>query len=98
MIRRPPRSTLFPYTTLFRSYKRCGGCNMQHLSYDEQVNFKQQRVAREFERQKIEVEHWAQAITSEPFGYRRKARLGVRLSKQSKQNIVGFREDRKSVV
>src|SRR5438309_6177800 len=25
MIRRPPRSTLFPYTTLFRSYdKKCG--------------------------------------------------------------------------
>src|SRR2546429_4112060 len=23
MIRRPPRSTLFPYTTLFRSAKRC---------------------------------------------------------------------------
>src|SRR3712207_7053611 len=28
MIRRPPRSTLFPYTTLFRSAERCrgGGC------------------------------------------------------------------------
>src|SRR5258708_10112981 len=25
MIRRPPRSTLFPYTTLFRSYIRIGG-------------------------------------------------------------------------
>src|SRR2546422_4105478 len=25
MIRRPPRSTLFPYTTLFRS-RRCRGC------------------------------------------------------------------------
>src|SRR5260221_964598 len=24
MIRRPPRSTLFPYTTLFRSSHRCG--------------------------------------------------------------------------
>src|SRR2546422_4692482 len=24
MIRRPPRSTLFPYTTLFRSYLRAG--------------------------------------------------------------------------
>src|SRR5438094_2714556 len=24
MIRRPPRSTLFPYTTLFRSKPRCG--------------------------------------------------------------------------
>src|SRR2546430_12580842 len=23
MIRRPPRSTLFPYTTLFRSHERC---------------------------------------------------------------------------
>src|SRR3712207_8934669 len=26
MIRRPPRSTLFPYTTLFRSDPRDGGC------------------------------------------------------------------------
>src|SRR2546422_3688909 len=28
MIRRPPRSTLFPYTTLFRSWRStfCGGC------------------------------------------------------------------------
>src|SRR2546427_4699326 len=25
MIRRPPRSTLFPYTTLFRSPSGCGG-------------------------------------------------------------------------
>src|SRR3712207_7850433 len=25
MIRRPPRSTLFPYTTLFRSHQRHGG-------------------------------------------------------------------------
>src|SRR2546427_3400823 len=25
MIRRPPRSTLFPYTTLFRSCRRVGG-------------------------------------------------------------------------
>src|SRR2546430_12568489 len=24
MIRRPPRSTLFPYTTLFRSFHTCG--------------------------------------------------------------------------
>src|SRR5260370_18389468 len=29
MIRRPPRSTLFPYTTLFRSRPRVGG---KHLS------------------------------------------------------------------
>src|SRR2546429_7146817 len=27
MIRRPPRSTLFPYTTLFRSVHNVGPCN-----------------------------------------------------------------------
>src|SRR5258706_10501229 len=32
MIRRPPRSTLFPYTTLFRSHLRSG---RQHYSRDE---------------------------------------------------------------
>src|SRR5256885_3335809 len=32
MIRRPPRSTLFPYTTLFRSELRLGvGCDVQEL-------------------------------------------------------------------
>src|SRR3712207_7853028 len=29
MIRRPPRSTLFPYTTLFRSVKVCGITNLE---------------------------------------------------------------------
>src|SRR2546426_12632657 len=28
MIRRPPRSTLFPYTTLFRSQARDEGCDL----------------------------------------------------------------------
>src|SRR5437762_11307001 len=29
MIRRPPRSTLFPYTTLFRSHTSAGDCSEQ---------------------------------------------------------------------
>src|SRR3712207_8698295 len=35
MIRRPPRSTLFPYTTLFRSSAagaRGGGCHARHCA------------------------------------------------------------------
>src|SRR2546427_9395216 len=32
MIRRPPRSTLFPYTTLFRSHQGTTGCiRLRHL-------------------------------------------------------------------
>src|SRR2546427_8095003 len=36
MIRRPPRSTLFPYTTLFRSREQFPGCRF-HSFADEHV-------------------------------------------------------------
>src|SRR5947199_8100831 len=42
MIRRPPRSTLFPYTTLFRSWSRCSFCWVPEMSTDARV---QSRVA-----------------------------------------------------
>lgn len=73
-------------------YQRCGGCDIQHMHYDAQVAFKQQRVMREFERQKIPVAQWQPAIVAEPWHYRRKARLGVRYSKERKTLFVGFRE------
>src|SRR5256886_16473220 len=34
MIRRPPRSTLFPYTTLFRSRSRLAGCREGAIATD----------------------------------------------------------------
>src|SRR2546430_7679245 len=48
MIRRPPRSTLFPYTTLFRSYRRA--VELAESSYRPLVTygvflFKQGRIA-----------------------------------------------------
>src|SRR2546429_2429796 len=36
MIRRPPRSTLFPYTTLFRSHLRNAGLALLHGGQTEQ--------------------------------------------------------------
>src|SRR5690349_24964194 len=35
MIRRPPRSTLFPYTTLFRSHRHRGHHGQGRVSLDE---------------------------------------------------------------
>src|SRR2546425_5112008 len=35
MIRRPPRSTLFPYTTLFRSYRKLNEFDAAEESYAE---------------------------------------------------------------
>src|SRR3989449_7763171 len=39
MIRRPPRSTLFPYTTLFRSHPARQGRNMRSLWRDRRAAF-----------------------------------------------------------
>src|SRR3712207_8764546 len=36
MIRRPPRSTLFPYTTLFRSFRRCC-CRERAAQHDQEA-------------------------------------------------------------
>src|SRR2546422_8391823 len=37
MIRRPPRSTLFPYTTLFRSREAGGGEPRPRVGHDERL-------------------------------------------------------------
>src|SRR3712207_8662155 len=37
MIRRPPRSTLFPYTTLFRSGAGCSGSRAPQAASDKQT-------------------------------------------------------------
>src|SRR2546429_5916912 len=37
MIRRPPRSTLFPYTTLFRSNQKSGPCRWRTAGPREQT-------------------------------------------------------------
>ncbi len=74
-------------------YRRCGGCDLQHMTADAQVAFKQARVERELSRQKVAAPQWSQALTGDAWGYRRKARLGVRFSKDQNTNFVGFREE-----
>src|SRR3989442_7640322 len=45
MIRRPPRSTLFPYTTLFRSVGGCPSLGQPQRSLIAQKNTTESRVA-----------------------------------------------------
>src|SRR3712207_8188301 len=37
MIRRPPRSTLFPYTTLFRSCHRSASCREYRADHEREI-------------------------------------------------------------
>ncbi len=73
-------------------YQRCGGCDLQHLSYQAQLVFKQQRVEREFHRQGLSVSQWEPALSGNSLHYRRKARLGIRYSKEKNEIYFGFRE------
>src|SRR5690242_21395383 len=43
MIRRPPRSTLFPYTTLFRSGLKIAAHDMSHYTTTERLEASQRR-------------------------------------------------------
>src|SRR5256885_12869653 len=46
MIRRPPRSTLFPYTTLFRSQERRQSSSLLHVSAPDEQRRSQNRHCR----------------------------------------------------
>src|SRR2546425_8714212 len=56
MIRRPPRSTLFPYTTLFRSQIFLGREIAQHRDYSEETSIRIDSEVR-----KIVTEQYARA-------------------------------------
>ena len=64
-------------------YKRCGGCSLQHLSYDEQLKFKTKKVKDVLERiGGFENADVNDAIGMEnPFHYRNKAQFPVREGK-----------------
>ncbi|MDF1763621.1 MAG: hypothetical protein P1U57_09445, partial [Oleibacter sp.] len=73
-------------------YQHCGGCDLQHMNYLAQVQFKHDRVVRELAKQHITPQTWVSPLTAGEQHYRRKARLGVRFSNEQETNFVGFRE------
>ena len=75
------------------SYSVCGGCSMQHLSSNNQIKNKQQLLMENFQRiGKIAPENILEPLISESWGYRRRARLGVRYVSKKSRALVGFRE------
>ncbi len=75
----------------------CGGCSLQHLRPDAQIRAKQQVLAGQLEHiGKVSPESWLAPLTGPAWGYRRRARLGVRQIPGKDGVLVGFRERRKS--
>ena len=71
-------------------FPRCGGCNLHHLAYPEQLQLKQGILAKALQRVDVVPERWRQPTGLTRLGYRRKARLGVRVV--GEQVLLGFRE------
>ncbi len=80
-------------TPLCPHFGICGGCSMQHVKIDHQILFKQQVLLEQLQHfGKVKAETILPPITGEPWGYRRRARLGVRYVKKKEKVLVGFRE------
>lgn len=71
-------------------YKRCGGCNIQHMTYEEQLRFKSSRVREVMDRiGKLKSGKIHDTIGMDiPYNYRNKVQLPVGISDE--EVIVGF--------
>lgn len=72
------------------NFPRCGGCAMHHLDHTAQLAHKQGQLAQALTGHGVAVHDWSPPVSVVRLGYRRKARLGVRLV--GDQVLVGFRE------
>ena len=76
-------------------YGVCGGCSFQHVDDGEQIHFKEDLLQDQFRRiGKVEIPEIWQALTGPHWGYRRKARMGVKWVAKKGRVLVGFRERR----
>jgi 23S rRNA (uracil1939-C5)-methyltransferase len=71
----------------------CGGCSLQHMDMSAQIQFKQDTLINQMKHfGKVEPEEILPVLTADEYGYRRKARLGVRYVTKKERVLVGFRE------
>ena len=74
-------------------YERCGGCQLQHLSYEGQLAYKQQRLQALLDGIPGDVR--VEVRSAQPFQYRHRARLSYRLGylgfrRRSSHNVESF--------
>lgn len=73
-------------------YAECGGCNMQHLSVEAQQEYKQQTLSQlmsKFAGQSVAL---SAPVVGDERGYRRRARVSIKLNKKTRQLEFGFRK------
>ncbi|MDH3634404.1 MAG: 23S rRNA (uracil(1939)-C(5))-methyltransferase RlmD [Gammaproteobacteria bacterium] len=74
------------------AFQVCGGCSLQHLATDDQVALKQQALLDMMTHAGIEYDEVLPTLRAVDWGYRKKARLGVKYVTNKGRVLVGFRE------
>ncbi len=82
-----------------RFFDRCGGCSLQHMNTDKQIEFKQDALIEHFEHQaEVEIPKLLPPLKGPQLHYRRKARLAVKHVPKKGKVLVGFREKRNTFI
>jgi 23S rRNA (uracil1939-C5)-methyltransferase len=75
------------------AFGRCGGCSLQHMGSEAQIRLKQQTLLKHlYHIGHVEPANILEPVTAGVWGYRTKARLGVRYVPKKDKVLVGFRE------
>ncbi|MCP4432471.1 MAG: 23S rRNA (uracil(1939)-C(5))-methyltransferase RlmD, partial [Gammaproteobacteria bacterium] len=74
------------------AFERCGGCSLQHISNDNQINFKHNMLIEMADHAGLDASEIMPPLRANSWGYRRKARLGVKYVRKKSRVLVGFRE------
>lgn len=82
-----------------RHFGVCGGCSLQYQRAEAQLASKQKILSDALQRiGKVEPESWLPPLAGPAWGYRRRARLGVRYVPKKGGVLLGFREKRRSYI
>ena len=74
------------------AFQVCGGCSLQHIASDDQVALKQRSLLDMMDHAGIEYDEVLPTLRAADWGYRKKARLGVKYVANKGRVLVGFRE------
>ncbi len=74
------------------AFRVCGGCSLQHLGNENQLELKQQSLLDMLAHAGVEFDSLIPPLRDAEWGYRAKARLGVKNVAKKGRVLVGFRE------
>jgi 23S rRNA (uracil1939-C5)-methyltransferase len=80
------------------AFEMCGGCSLQHMSSQAQIELKQSMLLDQLKHNKVVPEEVLAPLLGPEYGYRHKARLGVRYVHKKEKVLVGFRERNSSFI